>query len=472
MSRLSRPALTGLALIVALMVGLPAVALAAFTAAGSRATTATAAAFPAPGKPTLAEVTGGLKATWTATALDTGRAVDSYVLRRTVGTTTTTVCTTTSLTCTDASPSKTTTASYVVVAKIGAWTSTSAAASYTYDTTPPTITGLKLSADTGSSSSDFITDVASQTLSGTTEAGAQVTITYNGSTSTVTASGTGAFSTSLTLAKGTFDAKVTATDAAGNAASVTQAITLVSASTPASSVIVAGNTDTAVQDIDWQIPNSSTGTFCATTTITGTSTTPRAWQLLIHLDQAPYYGATASQLYYRGNSQVNIAAVPGSPDLTRITGVSSAGNPWNSSWNNALLDTNKTLTVTLCDSTPQVPTQGDSSWYTTSTAKGTWSGSQACVVLTVTPTVKADQSPFYFGWAASVDLRAAKSYLTGLGRTINYVSWTPDSGNGYQFTTSPAASNPVADSYALTSGMGTAVKAGTPLTVTACVNAY
>jgi hypothetical protein len=69
-------------------------------------------------------------------------------------------------------------------------------------------------------------------------------------------------------------------------------------------------------------------------------------------------------------------------------------------------------------------------------------------VLTVTATTDAGANPFYFGWQGTVDLKAAKNYLTAHGKTINYVSWSPDPSNGYQFTTPPAASNPVADSYA------------------------
>ena len=399
--------------------------------------------------------------------------MDSYVVRRTVGTTTTTVCTTTTaLTCTDTSQAKKTAATYAVVAKIGNWTSTSQTTTYTPDTTPPTITNLKLSHDNGVSSTDFITDIPDQTLSGVAEPGSQVTFSYSGWNATVTADGDGKFSISGTLEIGTYTISITAVDAAGNSTTITQAIILKPKSTPATEVIVPANTDTVMQDIDWQIPNSPNGQFCTTTTLTGATASPKAWQLLIRLDKAPYYGATASQVFYRGNSQVTISPVAGDPTLARVTGVSNPGNPWNSSWNNALLDSSKTLTITLCDSSPQAPKAGDTSWYAATTAKGTQNASQACVVLTVTPKVDEDDNPFYFGWQASVDLRAAKSYLTGLGKTINYVSWSPDSGGGYQFALSPTATNPVADTYTLTSGMMSAIKAGDPTTITACVNAY
>jgi hypothetical protein len=342
---------------------------------------------------------------------------------------------------------------------------------YVPDTTPPPITGLQLSADTGTSSTDFVTEVAAQTLSGVTEAGAQVTVVYNGSTSTATASAGGSFSVALVLVVGVHDATITATDGAGNTASVARSITLTSPSTPATDVVVAANDDTSMQSIDWQIGGSSTDMFCVTTTITGTTATPRPWQLLIHLDKAPFYGASAGDPYYRGGSQVNIAGVPGSPTLAKVTGV-GPGSPWNASWSNSLLDSSKTLTVSLCDSSPKAPDLGDPSWYSATASQGARSANQACVVLTVTAKTDATDNPFFFGWQGTVDLAAAKAWLTAHGKTVNYVSWSPDPSGGYRFTTSPSASNPVADSYSLTSGRAAAIKAGDSMTVTACVNGY
>ena len=421
-------------------------------------------------KPTVVSSNSGLTISWTGTSLSTGRAVDSYQLRRTVGATTSTVCTTSTLSCTDAKPTQT--ATYVVVARVASWSTSSPSTQYVPDTTPPTITNLALSADTGGSTTDFVTDVSAQKLNGTTEAGAAVSVVYNNVTTTGTANASGSFSIDLTLVLGTRNAVVTATDAAGNIASVTRSITLNAPTTPASTVVVTGNSDTAIQDIDWQIPGNPTTQFCVTATITGTSQTPKAWQLLIHLDQAPFYGASPNDLFYSGSSQVDIAAVAGDATLARITGKSSPGNPWNQSWNNALLDTSRTLTITLCDSSPRTPPPGNSSWYTAITTPGTQSANQACVRLTVTATVDEDANPFYFGWQATVNLAAAKQYLVSNGKTVNYVSWNPDPSGGYQFTTSPTATQPVADSYALTSGRMTPIKAGDSQTITACVHGF
>lgn len=318
MSRRRPPFLTGLVLVVGLVVALPAAAYAAFTAAGSSSAPANAASFPAPGAPTAQGTSTGVDLAWTGTALSTGRLPDSYQVRRTVGATTTTICTTTSaLTCTDAKQTQSVT--YRVVARVGSWSSTSAATTFNPDLTAPVSTfsvvpavnaagwvrstnpqitvsatdsggsgvasvsykvgsastvttngssvtfnlsqqgtvaiqywatdqvgnvetartttlkidgvapalgGLKISNDTGSSSTDFITNAAAQTLSGTAEAGAAISATYNGTTRTTTASNAGTWSVTFTLADGARDVVVTATDEAGNPATSTQAIRL------------------------------------------------------------------------------------------------------------------------------------------------------------------------------------------------------------------------------------------------------
>jgi len=304
-------------LVVALVVGLPAAALAAFVAIGTSTAPATAATFPAPGTPTVTGNASGVTLAWTGTQLSTGRNVDSYEVRRTVGATTTVVCTTTTaLTCNDSAQTQTVT--YRVVAKVGGWTSTSGTRTYSPDTTAPTstftvsptvngagwvqsnnpqitiaatdsgsgvasvsykvgsaatvttngnsvtfnlsqqgnvtiqywatdnvgniettksttlridgvappLTGLRLSNDTGSSATDFVTNAATQTVSGTSESGAAISATYNGTTRTTTANGSGAWSANFTLADGARNLVVTATDAAGNVTTVTQSVRL------------------------------------------------------------------------------------------------------------------------------------------------------------------------------------------------------------------------------------------------------
>ncbi|MEP6665982.1 MAG: Ig-like domain-containing protein, partial [Nocardioidaceae bacterium] len=83
---------------------------------------------------------------------------------------------------------------------------------------PAAPTGVAISADTGSSSTDGVTKTAVQTLSGTAEANSTVELKLGAVVQgTTTASGTGAFAFSLgTLAEGSYGYTVTAIDAAGN----------------------------------------------------------------------------------------------------------------------------------------------------------------------------------------------------------------------------------------------------------------
>ena len=74
-------------LIVAFIVLLPVAAYGAYLALGSGSGSAAAANLPAPGKPTVTASSTGLSIAWTSTALSTGRAVDNYQLRRTIGAT-------------------------------------------------------------------------------------------------------------------------------------------------------------------------------------------------------------------------------------------------------------------------------------------------------------------------------------------------------------------------------------------------
>lgn len=235
--------------------------------------------------------------------------------------------------------------------------------------------------------------------------------------------------------------------------------------------ILGGNQDTVLKGTDWLITGTPNDSFCVDVTITGASATPQPWTLVLRLDRAPFNGSAVSGIHYQGSNQVQIAAVPGDPSQARVTGVSSAGNPWNANWNNALLTSSQSLTIRLCDSSPGVPALGDPSWYTVSVAQGTWTPTLACLAITVTATTGND-NPFYFGWVADLSLVSAKNHITGSGKTVNYVSWTPDPSGGFQFLTTPSTYNPVADSYHIASGRMTAIKTGGHTTITACVNGF
>src|SRR5262249_1232726 len=106
------------------------------------------------------------------------------------------------------------------------FTTTGSSATYTEDNTPPTsvatVTGL--SADSGSSNSDFYTNVASQTVSGTYTgtlgAGETIQVSTDGSTWINATTSAGTWSASgVTLSAGTGALQVRTVDLAGNVTS-------------------------------------------------------------------------------------------------------------------------------------------------------------------------------------------------------------------------------------------------------------
>ena len=150
----------------------------------------------------------------------------------------------------------------------------SASLTVTVDTTAPTATiaTMALSADTGSSASDFITKTAAQTISGTTSAnlltGESVEVSIdNGSSWTTAASSVGANSWSLTgvtlAASDTL--KVRVTDAAGNASAAGSKAYVLDQTAPAapSAPDLLTGSDSGSSDTD-NITKVATGTFSGT----------------------------------------------------------------------------------------------------------------------------------------------------------------------------------------------------------------
>lgn len=122
--------------------------------------------------------------------------------------------------------------------------------------TTTTVTITSLGDDSGVSSTDFITNVGTNTLSGTGEAGATIVLTRAGAqvaTATVSASGTWT-STSFPLTSGSQSITATATDHIGNTATASRTVVLdqvaptVTTSAPCSSV---GNAVTGVTGATW-----------------------------------------------------------------------------------------------------------------------------------------------------------------------------------------------------------------------------
>lgn len=122
--------------------------------------------------------------------------------------------------------------------------------------TTTTVTITSLGSDSGSSSTDFVTNVAANTLSGTGEPGATIVLTRGGTqigTATVNASGTWT-STGFTLTAGSQSITATATDDIGNTATASRTTLLDQVAptvTPSAACSSVGNAVTGVSGATW-----------------------------------------------------------------------------------------------------------------------------------------------------------------------------------------------------------------------------
>ncbi len=139
--------------------------------------------------------------------------------------------------------------------------------SVTIDTTPPTLTVSGISPDTGSSSSDGITNVSTVTVSGkidATDHGLIITVVDNGQfVGTATANGSGNWSlSSVDLNPGVNDLTATATDVAGNAGTSNTFVATLDTTPPSSPSTpnLTTASDTGLSDAD-NITKDNTPTF-------------------------------------------------------------------------------------------------------------------------------------------------------------------------------------------------------------------
>jgi hypothetical protein len=127
----------------------------------------------------------------------------------------------------------------------GVYTPPSAALSVTIDTlspAAPSTPDLATASDSGVSSTDNITNVATPTFAGTAEAGSLVQL-YDGSTlvGSATTSGTGTWSVvSSKLGDGAHSISATATDVAGNVSAVSGKLAVTTDTVPPSTPLLAG----------------------------------------------------------------------------------------------------------------------------------------------------------------------------------------------------------------------------------------
>gem|GEM_PF-5351353 len=128
--------------------------------------------------------------------------------------------------------------------------------SYTLDATAPSVpSGLTISNDSGSSSSDGVTADQTLTIGGSAEANTTVTVYKDGaSIGTCTANGSGVWvydHTGTTLAEGTYSFTATAADAAGNVSGTSTAKSVtVDVTAPATPAVTAISEDTGTSGTD------------------------------------------------------------------------------------------------------------------------------------------------------------------------------------------------------------------------------
>jgi hypothetical protein len=354
------------------------VAVAAWLSSGSGAAMATATSVAQANAPTATPGAGTVTLTWAASTLTNGAPVSGYKVLRHDGATTTQVCAVSALTCDDTSPVATH-VTYGVVATIGAnWTGPeSPTTSFTYDNvapSPPVFTAI--SNDTGSSNSDRVTNVASQNLLGTAEAGSSVTV-KKGVTAvcTVTANGSGVFTCPVTLASGANVYTATATDQAGNTSSTSAnfTVTLDQATATPTFTAISNDTGSSISD---QVTNVASQNLLgsaeanssvtvkkgATTVCIVTATGSGSFTCPATLSSGSnVYTATATDLAGNTASSVNFAVTldqtaPGAPAFTGIsndTGSSTSDQITNVAAQNLLgtAEANSTVTVTRGGST-------------------------------------------------------------------------------------------------------------------------
>lgn len=213
----------GMAVVLALLVGQGVSWASWISSGGGSSSLVTAGALTVPGLPSPSQVPGGktVSITWSAVSSATNYSVFYYTAA--VGGTPATACTTSGTSCVDPS-ARVVPAWYSVQARAGSnWLAESARVAYIPDVTT-SVAISALGTDAGSSGSDFITNAAGNTLTGTSEAGASIVIQRGGTQiATATANGSGNWiSSSFALNEGLQNLDVTATDAYANTATATQ----------------------------------------------------------------------------------------------------------------------------------------------------------------------------------------------------------------------------------------------------------
>lgn len=316
-----------------------------------------------------------------------------------------------------------------------------------------TAAGVQATAASWTDTIHFVAEVSAATTSTTTTTTTSTTSTTSTTTTLPPTTTTSTTTTSTTTS--TTSTTTTSTTTTTTTTTLPPTTTTLPPSNPGGGGggIGPANPNTVIDDLDWTL--TSARQACTVVHVTGIDSTPRHWALRVDLTKAPWNGTPASQINLNGTGTLVIE----SPTSVLITG-RTHGGAWDPRTNNTPITSAQTALITVCDYNAPVPPPANPSWYTVTATPSTWTDTQACLVVTATTTLtNLATNPFFYGWTTVVDLTAAKARITGAGRTLNYVSWSPYANGETDFYASPASYNPPLDSYTIRSGFNLALRA-------------
>ena len=158
--------------------------------------------------------------------------------------------------------------------------------------------------------------------------------------------------------------------------------------------------------VTWDLTNATSGQqACFTIRVTTRSTTPIVWSAYVDTTQAPFNGARTGYSLQGDESWKYQLGAPSAAGLIKISGRTDVWQPYDT------VVAGQVRTVTVCNfSLPGAVVTPSA--YTVSSAQGTWTDREACVVTTVTGN---GTSPFYVAWQTPVDMTAAVARLRSAG---------------------------------------------------------
>jgi len=274
------------------------------------------------------------------------------------------------------------------------------------------VTGASLSADTGSSNSDFITNTASQTISGTLStslvAGEKVEVSYNGgstwSDATTYSVGSSSWSTTTTLSgSNTFMARVTDTNGSSIAYSHSYTLDNTAPAAPSAPDLTSG-TDSGTSNTD-NITSNTTPTFTGADTANSTIT-------LYDTDGTTVLGTTTADGSGNWTITPSSALTEGSHTLT-VKATDLAGNTSSAS---------SGLSVTIDTTAPTV------SNVTASTADGSYKvGDTVSIQVNFSEAVTVTGTPQLTLETGSTD--RVVNYASGSGSSTLVFTYTVQAGD-------------------------------------------